>query len=342
MMRSRPPLGSSQLGLRSPMETVSLTPTIASTRIGFGCAGLMQDVSSQRRQQVLAAAFDEGIRHFDIARMYGLGAAEGELGKFAHGRREDMIIATKFGIEAGLAPGRLARFQGPARALIARYPRLRTYVKRRSEMLHRAGRYDAATARKSLETSLRELRTDYVDLFFLHGPTSPDIAYLSDTCAYLEDALQAGYLRAWGVAGEEAPCLEIMNSLPSSTILQIRNDILDRPRPDATDLKPGITYGILSRALDLIVTHVAGSATRRERWLRAVGVDCGSSDTVATLLQRDALARNHNGVVLLSTTHPERLMALRALFEHGPDEDLMLAAFSDRVSEELIPASHDW
>src|SRR5271167_1841892 len=110
------------------MENTALAPGITSTRIGFGCAGLMREPSARKRQGLLAEAFDQGITHFDVARMYGLGAVEGELGRFARDRRDSIVIATKFGIEAASAPG-LARLQGPARWLLARYPVLRGYVK---------------------------------------------------------------------------------------------------------------------------------------------------------------------------------------------------------------------
>ncbi|MGA9313736.1 MAG: aldo/keto reductase, partial [Solirubrobacteraceae bacterium] len=187
---------------------------MSSTRIGFGCGGLMREQSRTRRWAVLAAALDEGIKHFDVARMYGLGAAEAELGRFAKGRRDDFVIATKFGIEPSRAPGYLARIQGPARMLMARYPALRSYVKRRSGVLYQPRRYDAASARRSLETSLRELAMDYVDILLLHDPSPQDQVDVPGIGAYLEGAVTAGYIRAWGVAGELDPCLEIRQNMP--------------------------------------------------------------------------------------------------------------------------------
>src|SRR6185503_14619010 len=58
-------------------------------RLGFGCASLMRVPSRREREALLGEAFEQGIRHFDVARMYGLGAAESELGRFARGRREE-------------------------------------------------------------------------------------------------------------------------------------------------------------------------------------------------------------------------------------------------------------
>src|ERR1700686_3081435 len=226
------------------MESTALAPDVTSTRIGYGCGGLMREPSARKRRRLLDGAFDQGIRHFDVARMYGLGAAEGELGSFARGRRESIVIATKFGIEAS-APGRLARLQGPARRLLARYPALRSYVKRRSDALHKPHSYDAATARASLQTSLRELRTDYVDLLLIHDPAPTDRVDLPEICGFLEEARMAGQIRAWGIAGERDPCVQIKRLLPQAAILQVRDDILSRTSPLAGELEPRVAFGVL-------------------------------------------------------------------------------------------------
>ena len=108
------------------------------------------------------------------------GAAEGELGRFARGRRDRVVIATKFGIEPASAAGRLARLRVPARWLLARYPALRGHAKRRPDAFHQPRHYDAATAHGSLHTSLRELQTDYVDLLLAHDPSPAD--HVERTC----------------------------------------------------------------------------------------------------------------------------------------------------------------
>ncbi len=98
-------------------------------RLGFGCAQLLRLPRRRDRRRLLDAAFDAGLRHFDVARMYGLGMAEGEVGRFARDRRAEISIATKFGIDP---PRRtMARLQAPARAALARMPALRSAVKRR-------------------------------------------------------------------------------------------------------------------------------------------------------------------------------------------------------------------
>lgn len=322
------------------MERTALAPNVTSTRIGFGCAGLMREPSASKRRRLLEEAFDQGVRHFDVARMYGLGAAEGELGRFAQARRESIVIATKFGIEAAATSGRLARLQGPARGLLTRYPALRSYVKRRSDAFHQPHRYDAATARASLQTSLRELKTDYVDILFLHDPSPADHVDLPEICDYLEEARQAGQIRAWGIAGERDPCVQIKQRLPAAAILQVRDDLLSRTSATpSAELKPRITFGILGETLERICAHINSSPECRLRWSHAAGTDCSSPEALASLLLRDALQANARGVVLFNTTKPQRLRGLDNLIlaAHN-DEDPAVSAVRRLVSNELATA----
>src|SRR5438034_11765342 len=97
-----------------PMRTTSLGGTdIETSVLGFGCADLFREPSRARRLHLLEAALDTGIRHFDAAPMYGLGRVEGILGTFAGGRRDSLVIGTKFGIAPTPAGRTLALAQAP-------------------------------------------------------------------------------------------------------------------------------------------------------------------------------------------------------------------------------------
>ena len=307
--------------------------------VGFGCASLMQSPSGRHRQRLLAEAFERGIRHFDVARMYGLGAAERELGRFASGRREEIVIATKFGMEPVGVAGRLARLQAPARALVARFPALRAAVKRRSDALHQPRRYDRATLSASLETSLRELGTDYVDLLLIHGPAPGDILDMTELGDALEDQRRAGRVRAWGLAGNPKPCIELSRATVTPTVLQIRNDIFDETLSQLAPERTVITFGVLNLALECILRHVSSNPERRTRWNRAVGDDCERSEVVASLLLQDAIERNSAGMVLFSTTRPERVGIATAAAQTlaGEPDPSPLRAFRQLVLSELTP-----
>jgi hypothetical protein len=178
-----------------------------------------------------------------------------------------------------------------------------------------------------------------VDVLLLHDPSPADNVDLPDICAFLEETRQAGHVRAWGIAGERDPCIEIKRSLPATAILQVRDDVLSPARPLTGELEPLITFGVLGEALDRISGHLGGSRERRSQWSDALGVDCSSSRVLATLLLRDALDANARGVVLFSTTRPERLQGLDAIAAPHNENDLVLEAFRRRVNDELATVS---
>jgi hypothetical protein len=285
--------------------------------------------SRRARQRLLGEAFERGIDHFDVARMYGLGMAEAELGRFASGRRREQItIATKFGIDPG-SP-RLARLQAPARLALAKVPALRNAARRRADGARERRRYDAAGARASLETSLRQLGSDHVDVFFVHDPGPGDEVDLEGIGELCEELVERGTVRAWGISGDPDPCLALARA-GTGTVLQVRDDVF-APVGDSASLPPRIGFGVLAAALPRIQRHLANDG-RRRRWSAATGRDCGRADLLASLLLRDALERNRGGGVLFATTRRERLGAAAAIAAQvaSGSEEPALEAFRECV-----------
>ncbi len=94
----------------------------SSQAIGFGTGGLLRIAGRRHRQEVLAAALDSGITHFDTAPIYGFGESERELGRFLRGpsRRNhsgDKIRPSTYGLAS-----RLAIVQGLARQIVRTFP----------------------------------------------------------------------------------------------------------------------------------------------------------------------------------------------------------------------------
>ena len=281
---------------------------------------------------MLAEAHAQGLDHFDVARMYGLGMAESELGRFARGRWDQITIATKFGIEPG-SP-RLARLQAPARAAVARLPALRAALKRRGSASHPPRRYDAAIARKSLEASLRELGTDYVDIFFVHDPAPGDHVDLDGLGELCEGLIESGKIRAWGISGDPDPCAGLSHGAAGS-LLQVRDEIFEPLQAPPDQAPRTITFGVLSNALPLIQGHLSAGVERRLRWRAAVGQDCGNAGILASLLLRDALDRNRDGTVLFGTTRPERIRLAVAAADPARHDRDALRAFRECVRRDF-------
>lgn len=77
--------------------------TFGLTRLGFGCAHLPGRVTRRDALAVLETAFEAGIRHFDVALMYGDGQAEGIVGALARGRHNAALLSSTSGAPVGLA-----------------------------------------------------------------------------------------------------------------------------------------------------------------------------------------------------------------------------------------------
>lgn len=111
--------------------------------VGIGCNNMGRRLDKDATRAVVDAALDAAINFFDTADVYGSepGASEDLLGQALQGRRDDVVIATKFG----------KPMQGAT---------LPEYEARGSRRYIRA----------SVEKSLRRLRTDYIDLYQMHEP----------------------------------------------------------------------------------------------------------------------------------------------------------------------------
>lgn len=107
--------------------------------VGLGCNAFGSRIDEERTRAVVDAAIDEGITLFDTADTYGFGASEELLGRALGSRRDDVVVATKFGMDM---EGR----NGPAWEARSS----RRYV------------------RRAVEASLRRLGTDHIDLYQIH------------------------------------------------------------------------------------------------------------------------------------------------------------------------------
>jgi len=182
------------------MDYVTLAPGLpASSRLGFGCGSVMGRVSRRESERAIAAALDHGITHFDVARAYGYGEAEALLGAVLKGRRDRVVIASKFGLAAPSGSGALRRLKPLAQGLVAAVPGVRPIL--RSALganVRAADRFSATAATTSLDQSLAALATDYLDILFLHDCDADDLT--DELTAFLDAQVAAGKIRAYGVA----------------------------------------------------------------------------------------------------------------------------------------------
>jgi aryl-alcohol dehydrogenase-like predicted oxidoreductase len=171
-------------------------------KLGFGTAPILGRIGRRDSVAALEQAYALGVRHFDTARSYGWGEAEGVLGSFLQGKsRPECTIVSK----CGIVPVKRSRVLSVAKALARqvrdRAPGAGSMVQRAasSSRYQPTRTYDVRTLNESFETSLRELRTDYLDVLLLHNfdPTMPG---LDDVVTWFQRLRQRGSIARYGFA----------------------------------------------------------------------------------------------------------------------------------------------
>ena len=145
------------------METLRIG-SLTAGRVGLGCNNFGMRIDEDASAQVVRAALDAGIDFFDTADVYGATRSEEFLGRAlaAAGRRDDVVVATKFG--SPLGEGR--------------------------------GGAGARWVAQACEDSLRRLGTDRIDLYQIHRP-DPAVP-IEETLGALDELVRAGKVREVG------------------------------------------------------------------------------------------------------------------------------------------------
>jgi aryl-alcohol dehydrogenase-like predicted oxidoreductase len=130
--------------------------------VGLGCNNFGGRIDYDGSAAVVHSALDAGITFFDTADIYGGTQSEEFLGRALGSRRDDIVLATKFGMQV--------------------------------DTEHKGAK--PAYVHSALEASLRRLQTDHVDLYQLHAP-DPDTP-IAETLGALDECVRAGKVREIG------------------------------------------------------------------------------------------------------------------------------------------------
>lgn len=155
-----------------------MTRTLGSSNIkvstvGVGCNAFGARIDQAQTTAVVDACFEHGVTFFDTADVYGRGESEKLLGEALKGRRDEAVIATKFGMDLDGLNGDDGGRRGSA-----------GYV------------------RTAIEASLKRLGTDHVDLYQLHTP-DPNTP-IEETLGVMNELVVEGKVRAIGSSNLQA------------------------------------------------------------------------------------------------------------------------------------------
>jgi D-threo-aldose 1-dehydrogenase len=308
---------------------VDLPGGLTVSRLGFGCSGLMARLTRRESLLLLETAFANGITHFDTARLYGYGEAESVLGEFIGSRRGKVTITSKAGI---LPPERTilrSAIRPLARRLVTSFPKLGSYLRHAANTRVQRARFDVPSVRESLKTSLRELRTDSLDVFLLHDCefVDTDNPALND---FLERLKASGVIRHYGIAAAFDVVRKTYSERPSfAKVVQFSN----KPWQDAYDLKQlpnAATFthsalGVTFKQIYRILRQDDGLACA---WSRRLDFDARDERKLAHAFLAAALEANPKGCVIFSSQRAASV-ASNAAVTSSP---IMLAALRHLIS----------
>jgi aryl-alcohol dehydrogenase-like predicted oxidoreductase len=312
------------------VRTVQLGSTgLTASVLGFGCAPMGGRVSERASLYALSFAYERGICLFDTARSYGYGESERILGKFLRGKRDAVVLATKCGIQPTRSSPLKRGLKALARPVLDRVAFVRASLRGVMGRQHSPGHFAPAEVRRSIETSLRELGTDYIDILFLHGLP---LALLDEQPLFevLDGCVQAGLIRTYGVSsGTEvaAAYLARADRARASQAVQYPSHFRISPplaalaaRPEAAALANQPFSGVV--ALPEFRAAIAGFAatltaadTLREK------LSTPSSELLADVAINCALRGTRTHVVLGSMFKPAHIEANVRAVEHSRFSD---------------------
>jgi aryl-alcohol dehydrogenase-like predicted oxidoreductase len=178
---------------------------LRASRVGLGCNNFGGRVDLGGTRAVVDAALDVGVTFFDTAEIYGNGGdSERFLGDVLAGRRESVVLATKFGWGQDSGDG------------------------------------SAESIRRAIEGSLERLRTDHVDLYYQHKPDAS--TPIAETLGALDELVREGKVRAIGCSNSSAEQLAEADRVARElgiarfTVLQNHYSLLQRD--DDADVLP--------------------------------------------------------------------------------------------------------
>jgi D-threo-aldose 1-dehydrogenase len=313
--------------------------SIETSRLGFGCIQLSAQKSRREALSVLEQAFSLGVTHFDAARAYGFGRTEGILGEFLRHKRPKVTVTTKFGIQppSGLA-GNIF-IVNALKQVLRPFPGLTRRAQNRAAAMGKSGIFTPESAVMSLETSLRELRTDYVDIFLLHEAAVAD-ANKDALLETLAREVKKGKIRHLGLGSAFEKFRGGADLLAAVyDVLQCDDNAVDRniATLPGRDRRLVITHSAFVPARLIWAAVEAHPQIAREHSLR-MGVDLAEPSTISSLLLRFALYSNANGIVLFSSKDPQHIAANIHEADSEPFDDAQMQIFVEFV-DQLLAAS---
>jgi aryl-alcohol dehydrogenase-like predicted oxidoreductase len=269
-MRDRCPTRSGSVEVMRTRELGQGGPEVSVVGLGTNNFGMRVDYD--RTVEVIDAALEHGVTLFDTADIYGQGMSEDFIGRALEGRRDRVVLATKFGNEMDENP------------------------------VERRGTRDYI--RWAVEGSLKRLRTDVIDVYQMHVPD--DGTPIVETLTALHELVQEGRVRHIGSSNFSAQQIEAAdrvardNGLTRFVAAQNHYSLVERDVEDDVlptcerlgigmlpyfPLASGLLTGKYTRGEEATEGRLAGREIPDERWERLEKLQAFAQERGVSLLE---------------------------------------------------------
>jgi hypothetical protein len=265
-------------------------------------ATLMREPSARRRRMVLETAYELGIRHFDVAPLYGLGRAEPDLGEFIRSAGVlDVTVATKF----GLAPSRraqvIAPLQAPIRSAMARSNAVRRLGKAAERSAGAVASLSPGRLDVSVAHSLDKLGLPRVDVLILH-----EVRWSADWSEVWPSIQESPGYAGLGISGFQ----DVFSDYPNDAIREVAL-VQSPPGVQVVGEHQRVFHSVLGAFSSAMTAAIIGlEFPDRERLRQLVGRRELDATAVRLLSVLGLLSTVPESIVLVGTTNPSHLTSL--------------------------------
>jgi aryl-alcohol dehydrogenase-like predicted oxidoreductase len=242
------------------MHNRTLGPDLNVSAIGLGCMGMSAFYGSTDEDEAIATihrALDLGCTFLDTAELYGPYTNEELLGKALDGRRDEVVLATKFGVRV------VSGSDGSLERVVDGSPQ---------------------NVRRSIDASLARLGTDHVDLYYQHriDPGTP----IEETVGALGELVAEGKIRHIGLSEASAETIRRAHAVHPITAVQSEYSIWAR------DIEDAVLPTLRELGIGLVAYSPLGRGFLSGRFSSPDELDEGDFRRTQPRLQGENLERN--------------------------------------------------
>lgn len=277
------------------------------SKLGFGCAALTSLNDRKASISLLECAFESGITHFDVARLYGMGYAENIVGEFAKTKRNQLTITTKLGLNPPdyISNGRVTN---RIKKILKKLPGIQYLVKKTLNTAIKTD-FSVENATKSLDKSLRELKVEYIDYLLLHEANIAD-ANQETLIRFLQDEQRKGKILQYGIGTTYVKLKKDCQLFPSDfSVFQFDSDPLNENILDLQNKEDKliITHSALRSIDELYGKLKQLDELKLTKRFLDLPLDIFNKRHLASLVLYYSTLVNKKGITLFSSTKKENI-----------------------------------